>query len=122
MKKILRYSFLAICLSSYSFFVFGSSYVSSFGNEYSNLNHSEKIQLSELSKIIFPQSINTEGNSFSFIQVELDREEEPNKLYFSTQYLCKLVLQFDINYFRESKSLTLQFPTFDIIYPFHNFW
>lgn len=122
MKTILRYLFLATCLSSYCFFVFSSSYVASGGSEYSNINHSEKIHLSELSKIVFPQSTNTEGNNFSFVQIELDRELASNKIFITTQYLCKLVRQFDVNYLRESKSLVLQFPISDIIFPFHNFW
>lgn len=119
---IFRHLFLAICLSSYCFFVFGSSYISSEEVNSSNFNHSEKIHLSELSKLIFPQSTNTEGNNFSFVQVELDREIVANKIFSGTQYLCKLVSQLDVNYFRESDSLVIQFPIFDIIYPFHNFW
>lgn len=122
MKTILRNSFLAICFLSYCFFVFSSSYVSSGDNDYSNFNHSEKIHLSELSRIIFPQLLNKEGNNLPFSLLKLDHEMETNKLFVVTRYLCKWVNRFYVNYHRESKSLVLQFPTFDIIFPFHNFW
>lgn len=122
MKAILRYLFLAICLSSYGFFVFSASYISPSNIDSSNAHHSENMQLSELSKIVFPQSINTEVNNFISVQVESEGKQSLIKAFITIQYLSKLTHQFDVNYFKESKYIGQQFPISDIIYPFHDFW
>ncbi len=122
MKAILRYIFLAVCLSSYCFFVFSASYISPSNSDVLGKCQSEKIHPSELSKIVFPQSINTEIDNFSSMQIKSEGEQSISEAFSSIQYLSKFTCQLDVNYLKSAKYWELQFPIVDLIYPFHDFW
>ena len=121
-KTIFKNTFLTLCFTVYCLSVFSSVAVPSFETNFSDQNQTEGVSFTEISKILFPQTINADGNGVSIVHVSPAVDCGIDKAFAATQFLCKLTLQYSVNYFKESKSLTLQFRTEDIIFPFHSFW
>ena len=122
MKTIFKNTFLAFCFTIYCLSVFSSVAVPTYESKFSHQNHSEGVHFTELSKILFPQTFNADGNGVSIVHVSPGLVIAIDKAFVATQSLSKLTVQYSVNYFKESKSLILQFRTEDIIFPFHNFW
>jgi len=113
--------FIAFCFTIYCLSVFGSFAVPSFESKFSDQNQNEGVHFTELSKILFPQAINSDGSG-SIVHVSVAIDNGINRAFAATQFLSKLTVQYTVNYFKETRSLLLKFRTEDIIFPFHNFW
>lgn len=85
-------------------------------------NQAEEVHLTELSKIIFPQSINTEEHNVSVVHVVSLMNTGIDKAIVTAQSLSESLFQKISIYLKKSKSLVLQFRAEDMIYPFHYFW
>ncbi len=121
-KTILKNTFLTLFFTVYCLSVFSSVAVPSFETKSSDQNQTEGVHFTELSKYLFPQSISVEGHGVSVVHIFPFVDAGIDKAFISTRFLCKLAVQYSVNYFKESKTLILKFRKEDIIYPFHNFW
>lgn len=122
MKTIFKNTFLTLCFTVYCLSVFSTVALPSFDTNFSDQQTTEGVHLTELSKILFPQTISAEGYGVSIAPVTPVFNGGIDKAFIATQYLSKLIVQNDISSFKDSKTLILQFRTEDIIFPFHNFW
>lgn len=122
MKTIFKNTFLTLCFTVYCLSVFGTVALPSFDTNFSDQQNTEDVQLTELSKLLFPQVISAEGNGVSIAPVTPDFNGGIDKAFIATQFLSKLIVQNNIGSIKESQALVIQFRTEDIIFPFHNFW
>lgn len=121
-KTIFKNTFLTLIFTVYCLSVFSSVAVPSFDTKFSTQQHKDGVHLTELSKILFPQTISGDGNGVSVVHVSPVIDTGVDKAFIATQFLSQLIVQNNISSIKESKTLTLQFRTEDIIFPFHNFW
>lgn len=121
MKTIFKNTFLTLCFTVYCLSVFSTVALPSFDTN-SSAQPTDGVHLTELSKILFPQSISVEGQGLSVVPFHPDVNGEHDKAFVGIQFLSKLIIQIDVGLFKESKALILKFRSVDIIFPFHNFW
>ncbi|WP_417265674.1 hypothetical protein [Brumimicrobium sp.] len=121
-KTIFKNIFLTLCFAVYCFSVFSNINIPSFEQKTTHHNQEERAHFTALSKILFPQSISTEGHNVSVVHAAPVFDLTNDKAQFAAQSLSELLIQRAVNYFKETESLRLKFRSVDIIFPFHNFW
>lgn len=120
-KIFLKNTLIALCFVVYCFSIFNFT-AQPIETQVEDWNQSEIVHFAEITKLLFPQSTNTEGYSISIIYVKQNADFETNKIFDSIQQLCKLTYQHSLDYVKSSVGMTIQFPPVKIIFPFHNFW
>lgn len=123
MEMMLRNIFIALCLTVYSFFTFSSTVVLvSSEKVVSEGVYQHETSLSDLSRVIFPQTYNSNGGGLSFISLI---ESFSPKIVSSTnvtKVLENISFFFQVNYIKKTAYLVLKFSPEDMIYPYHTFW
>ncbi|PWH81210.1 hypothetical protein [Brumimicrobium oceani] len=119
---MMKNTFLTLFFTVYCLSVFSSAAIPSLETNFSEQETTEGTHLAELSKVLCPQTISVEGYGVSIAPATPDFDGGNEKAFIATQFLSKLTVQNNISSFKASKTLDLQFPSVDIIFPFHNFW
>lgn len=122
MKVIFRNIFLTFCLTVYCSLIFSSTLgmVSSEGNS-TKITFSQEAYLSELSKIIFPQTVNPNGGA-PMVPLLPDLTPKVEPALCAIQLLNKMTVDYQVNYLKGVEYLVLKYSPADIIYPYHSFW
>ncbi|PKR80932.1 hypothetical protein CW751_07120 [Brumimicrobium salinarum] len=113
---------LAFFLAIYSFSVFGLNLTLPQSDESTNIESGEATHFAELSKIVFPQAIQVDGNGVNIVPLPQEGETPFVDAQIIVQILGDRLFQIDTDYLKSKHHLEIQFPAIDIIFPFHNFW
>ncbi|MCO5269454.1 MAG: hypothetical protein M9897_11250 [Brumimicrobium sp.] len=125
-RKIRRIEMTKLTVIVISIFFYGVSIMGTSGvqvsNEFVQQHHSQQIYLGEISKLIFPQTINTSHENVSISQMLPKTEKDLDNAATVSVFLGQIFHQLLTNYVRESQIIELSLPIQDIIFPFHYFW
>lgn len=123
MKVVMKHIILPLFIVVYSLFIFGPSVeIVSVGQHEKTEFTGEGYYLTEISKVLFPQTVNTGLAFVTAIHIGKQTPDYIEKSFLAIQELSKRLLREDINHLKESIQIDLKYRSQDIIYPFHNFW
>ena len=123
MKFFVKHIILSFILVAYSLFIFGPSVeVVSINQHEKTESVGESYYLTEISKVLFPQTVNSEIGIITAIHIGGQTTNYLEKSFHAIQELNKRLFRVGVNYLKESISIDLQYPPQDIIFPFHDFW
>ncbi|RFC54603.1 hypothetical protein [Brumimicrobium aurantiacum] len=112
--------FLLLIVAVYSLSVSSAVNTLQLENSFS-LQGTEKVHFSDFSKIIFPQVVTADGHNLSGGN-QFQFDDDLDQSFFSIQCLSQLYGEYSLKAIKLSRNFDLQFPSIDIIFPFHYFW
>lgn len=121
-KDFAKYMLIALFAITYSISIFNTTTVTFTDQDQTQVEYSHKVYLGEISKLVFPQAINTESSAQSIIPVLFYLNDELANAFVITNLLNNLSYQKALNYLKLADNIDLSLKVEDVIYPFHYFW